>query len=47
MFPALEYQSIVPLVLREYRGRNQMRANAGAGSETDRHVLNCPQKMTD
>jgi len=19
----------------------------GAGSETDRHVLNCPQKMTD
>ena len=47
MFPALAYRSIVLLVPRRYRGRNQTRANAGAGSETDRHVLNCPQKMTD
>ena len=45
--PALEYQSIVPLVLRGYRGRNQTRANAGVGRGTEGHVLNCPQKMTD
>ncbi len=30
--PALAYQSIVLLVPRRYRGRNQTRANAGAGS---------------
>ncbi len=30
-------------IQKEFRTK----ANAGAGSETDRHVLNCPQKMTD
>ena len=37
--PALAYQSIALLVPRGYRGRNQTRANAGAGKETDRYVL--------
>ena len=41
------YRSIVQFVQRRYRGRNQTRANAGAGREKGWHVLNCPQKMTD
>ena len=44
---ALPYRSIVLLVPRRYRGRNQMRANAGAGNRKGWYVLNCPQKMTD
>ena len=38
---------VLPCLCQKIQGRNQTRANAGAGSETDRHVLNCPQKMTD
>lgn len=45
--PALRWLCTAPLAGKGYGCSNPMKASAGAGSEADGYVLNCPQKMTD